>query len=129
MHGSRPGGLPYGTQRMLSIALAWGTGAKVLMLDEPAAGLGGEDMLRLLDLLGALRTGGRGPGRHRAPHGPDHVDRRPHRGAGRGAPPLHGHAARDPGGPARAGGLSGARRMSGAVLEAAGLRVAYGGNL
>jgi branched-chain amino acid transport system ATP-binding protein len=58
MHGSRPGGLPYGTQRMLSIALAWGTGAKVLMLDEPAAGLGGEDMLRLRDLLGALRAEG-----------------------------------------------------------------------
>jgi branched-chain amino acid transport system ATP-binding protein len=58
MHGSRPGSLPYGTQRMLSIALAWGTGAKVLMLDEPAAGLGGGDMLRLRDLLGALRAGG-----------------------------------------------------------------------
>ncbi len=58
MHGSRPGGLPYGTQRMLSIALAWGTGAKVLMLDEPAAGLGGGDMLRLRDLLGELKTGG-----------------------------------------------------------------------
>jgi branched-chain amino acid transport system ATP-binding protein len=58
MHGSRPGALPYGTQRMLSIALAWGPGAKVLMLDEPAAGLGGEDMLRLRDLLGALRAEG-----------------------------------------------------------------------
>ena len=58
MHGSRPAGLPYGTQRMLSIALAWGTGAKVLMLDEPAAGLRGEDMLRLRDLLGELKAGG-----------------------------------------------------------------------
>ncbi len=58
MHGRRPGNLPYGTQRMLSIALAWGTGAKVLMLDEPAAGLGGEDMLRLRDLLGQLKAGG-----------------------------------------------------------------------
>lgn len=58
MHGSRPGSLPYGTQRMLSIALAWGSGAKVLMLDEPAAGLGGEDMLRLRDLLGALKAEG-----------------------------------------------------------------------
>jgi branched-chain amino acid transport system ATP-binding protein len=58
MHGGRPGSLPYGTQRMLSIALAWGSGAKVLMLDEPAAGLGGEDMLRLRDLLGALKAEG-----------------------------------------------------------------------
>ncbi len=58
MHARRPPDLPYGIQRMLSIALAWGTGAKVLMLDEPAAGLGGEDMLRLRDLLAALKAAG-----------------------------------------------------------------------
>jgi branched-chain amino acid transport system ATP-binding protein len=58
MHGLRPGSLSYGTQRMLSIALAWGSGARVLMLDEPAAGLGGEDMLRLRDLIGALKAEG-----------------------------------------------------------------------
>jgi branched-chain amino acid transport system ATP-binding protein len=58
MHAQRPGSLPYGTQRMLSIALAWGSGARVLMLDEPAAGLGGEDMLRLRDLIGALKAEG-----------------------------------------------------------------------
>jgi branched-chain amino acid transport system ATP-binding protein len=58
MHRRRPPNLPYGTQRMLSIALAWGTGAKVLMLDEPAAGLGGEDMVRLRDLLAALKASG-----------------------------------------------------------------------
>jgi len=58
MHGRRPGNLPYGTQRMLSIALAWGSGAKVLLLDEPAAGLGGEDMLRLRDLLDTLKAEG-----------------------------------------------------------------------
>jgi branched-chain amino acid transport system ATP-binding protein len=58
MHGQRPTSLPYGTQRMLSIALAWGDGAKVLMLDEPAAGLGGEDMIRLRDLLVRLKAEG-----------------------------------------------------------------------
>jgi branched-chain amino acid transport system ATP-binding protein len=58
MHARRPPNLPYGTQRMLSIALAWGKGAKVLMLDEPAAGLGGEDMLRLRDLLAGLKDSG-----------------------------------------------------------------------
>ncbi|TCZ65589.1 ATP-binding cassette domain-containing protein [Roseicella aquatilis] len=58
LHRLRPGSLPYGTQRMLSIALAWGSGARVLLLDEPAAGLGGEDMLRLRDLIGALRAEG-----------------------------------------------------------------------
>jgi branched-chain amino acid transport system ATP-binding protein len=58
MHGRRPPNLPYGTQRMLAIALAWGTGAKVLMLDEPAAGLGGDDMVRLRDLLASLKAAG-----------------------------------------------------------------------
>jgi branched-chain amino acid transport system ATP-binding protein len=58
MHALRPGNIPYGSQRMLSIALAWGRGAKVLMLDEPAAGLGGADMARLCDLLRHLRDEG-----------------------------------------------------------------------
>lgn len=54
LHGLRPGELPYGTQRMLSIALAYGTGAKALLLDEPAAGLGGEDMRALKTLMRSL---------------------------------------------------------------------------
>lgn len=58
MHALRPGNIPYGSQRMLSIALAWGRGARVLMLDEPAAGLGGADMARLCDLLRDLRDSG-----------------------------------------------------------------------
>lgn len=58
MHGLRPGNIPYGSQRMLSIALAFGRGARVLMLDEPAAGLGGVDMARLADLLRWLRGAG-----------------------------------------------------------------------
>jgi len=57
-HDRLPGEIPYGTQRMLSIALANGTGARILLLDEPAAGLGGEDMRKLCDLLLALRAGG-----------------------------------------------------------------------
>nr|WP_245215340.1 ATP-binding cassette domain-containing protein [Pararoseomonas baculiformis] len=58
MHGLRPGNIPYGSQRMLSIALAFGRGARVLMLDEPAAGLGGADMARLAELLRGLREAG-----------------------------------------------------------------------
>jgi branched-chain amino acid transport system ATP-binding protein len=50
-----PGDIPYGVQRLLSVALAYGTGAKVLLLDEPAAGLGGGDMKRLADVLIDLR--------------------------------------------------------------------------
>jgi branched-chain amino acid transport system ATP-binding protein len=60
LHALRPTELPYGSQRMLSIALAYGSGAKVLMLDEPAAGLGGADMVRLIALLRALKAEGLG---------------------------------------------------------------------
>ncbi|MFT3805037.1 MAG: ATP-binding cassette domain-containing protein [Burkholderiaceae bacterium] len=54
-HDAFPRELPYGVQRMLSIALAYGDGARVLLLDEPAAGLGGEDMARLVELLAQLK--------------------------------------------------------------------------
>jgi branched-chain amino acid transport system ATP-binding protein len=57
-HALSPKEVPYGVQRMLSIALAYGDGASVLMLDEPAAGLGGDDMVRLIDLLGDLKREG-----------------------------------------------------------------------
>ncbi len=57
-HEQLPSEIPYGTQRMLSIALAYSAGAKILLLDEPAAGLGGEDMRRLVDLLIALKRQG-----------------------------------------------------------------------
>jgi branched-chain amino acid transport system ATP-binding protein len=54
-HTRLPAETSYGTQRMLSIALAHGGGAKILLLDEPAAGLGGEDMQRLVTLMTKLR--------------------------------------------------------------------------
>jgi branched-chain amino acid transport system ATP-binding protein len=57
-HDLKPKEIPYGVQRMLSIALAFGDGARVLMLDEPAAGLGGEDMARLVSLLADLKKEG-----------------------------------------------------------------------
>jgi branched-chain amino acid transport system ATP-binding protein len=60
LHGLPPASLPYGTQRMLSIALAYADGARVLLLDEPAAGLGGPDMERLATVLAALRAEGLG---------------------------------------------------------------------
>ena len=58
LHDRLPGELSYGTQRMLSIALAAAPGARVVLLDEPAAGLGGRDMLALRDLLIRMRAGG-----------------------------------------------------------------------
>lgn len=57
-HHLYPTELPYGVQRMLSIAIAYGSGAKVLLLDEPAAGLGGADMEALKRLLAALKQEG-----------------------------------------------------------------------
>jgi branched-chain amino acid transport system ATP-binding protein len=57
-HGQSPRELPCGVQRMLSVALAYGEGARVLLLDEPAAGLGGDDLARLVDLLSELRREG-----------------------------------------------------------------------
>lgn len=52
-----PGDIPYGVQRLLSVALAYGTGAKALLLDEPAAGLSGADMKKLAEVLINLRKG------------------------------------------------------------------------
>ncbi len=57
-HHLKPTNIPYGTQRMLSIALAYGSGARALLLDEPAAGLGGADMTHLINLLISLRKEG-----------------------------------------------------------------------
>jgi branched-chain amino acid transport system ATP-binding protein len=57
-HGMSPKEIPYGVQRLLSIALAYGEGAAVLMLDEPAAGLGGDDMAQLVTLLTDLKSEG-----------------------------------------------------------------------
>jgi branched-chain amino acid transport system ATP-binding protein len=57
-HGKRPGDIAYGTQRLLSVVLAYGAGAQALLIDEPAAGTGGPDMKRLADLLVELRRRG-----------------------------------------------------------------------
>jgi len=57
-HGERPADIPYGIQRLLSVALAYGSGVRALLLDEPAAGTGGTDMRRLADLLVELRRRG-----------------------------------------------------------------------
>jgi len=57
-HARRPTDIPYGTQRLLSVALAYGDGARALLLDEPGAGLGGADMERLVVLLKSLKRQG-----------------------------------------------------------------------
>ncbi len=57
-HQRLPGSIPYGVQRLLSVVLAYGLGARALLLDEPAAGTGGGDMRRLAQLLVDLRARG-----------------------------------------------------------------------
>ncbi len=51
----RPGNLPYGIQRRVEIARALVAMPKVLMLDEPAAGLNPEEVFQLMDFIGEIR--------------------------------------------------------------------------
>ena len=52
------GSLPYGEQRMLEIARALATSPRLLMVDEPAAGLNAAEVEMLLDRIGSLRQRG-----------------------------------------------------------------------
>jgi branched-chain amino acid transport system ATP-binding protein len=47
--------LPYGSQRRLEIARALATNPKVLLLDEPAAGMNPQESLELMHLIRSLR--------------------------------------------------------------------------
>ena len=47
--------LPYGVQRRLEIARAIATGARVLLLDEPAAGMNGAEKGELMEMIRFVR--------------------------------------------------------------------------
>lgn len=47
--------LPYGLQRKLEIARALATGPKLLLLDEPAAGMNPQETLELMDFIRKIR--------------------------------------------------------------------------
>ncbi len=47
--------LPYGDQRRLEIARALATGPRVLLLDEPAAGMNPQEKMELMDLIRFIR--------------------------------------------------------------------------
>jgi branched-chain amino acid transport system ATP-binding protein len=55
-HARRPAGLlSHGAQRQLEIAMCLATRPRVLLLDEPLAGMGAEEAERMLALLAALK--------------------------------------------------------------------------
>ncbi len=47
--------LAHGEQRQLELAMALATGPKVLLLDEPTAGMGREESVRMISLLSGLK--------------------------------------------------------------------------
>jgi ABC-type branched-subunit amino acid transport system ATPase component len=54
--GALASSLPYGDERRLGIARALATSPRLLLLDEPAAGLNEEESDRLLEVLASIRT-------------------------------------------------------------------------
>ncbi|MGW1713414.1 branched-chain amino acid ABC transporter ATP-binding protein/permease [Streptomyces sp. NPDC002156] len=55
---SAPGSLPYGIQRRIEIARAMAARPRLLLLDEPAAGLNGEEVRQLADIVRSIRDSG-----------------------------------------------------------------------
>jgi branched-chain amino acid transport system ATP-binding protein/branched-chain amino acid transport system permease protein len=56
--GARPGALPYGIQRRLELARAMAASPRLLLLDEPAAGLNGEEQRQLAGIVRSIRDSG-----------------------------------------------------------------------
>ena len=79
--GSYARELPYGLQRRLEIARALATHPRLLLLDEPAAGLNPQEKKELMALISRLRDEGPHHLPHRARHEGGHGGERPHRGA------------------------------------------------
>ncbi len=55
--GTHAGALSYGHKRALELALALALDPKVLLLDEPTAGMGAEDVTATAELIGRVRDG------------------------------------------------------------------------
>ena len=53
--GETAGALPHGAQRTLDVALALASAPKLLLLDEPMAGMGPDESLQMVQLIETLR--------------------------------------------------------------------------
>jgi branched-chain amino acid transport system permease protein len=53
-----PTSLPYGIQRRIELARAVATNPRLLLLDEPAAGLNGQEVVQLSEIVRAIRDSG-----------------------------------------------------------------------
>ena len=58
VHDNLAGALPYGYQRRLGVAIALASSPKVIMMDEPAAGLNPEESMAMGQLIREIHTGG-----------------------------------------------------------------------
>lgn len=58
LEGAQVSSLPFGLQRRVAVAQALGVGSRLLLLDEPAAGLTGDERRELRDIIASLRDEG-----------------------------------------------------------------------
>lgn len=58
VHGELADALPYGDQRRLGVAVALASRPKLIMMDEPAAGLNPEESLAMGELIRGIHTSG-----------------------------------------------------------------------
>ncbi len=112
--------LPYGRQRLIEIALALALGPKVLLLDEPAAGVPSGETVRIIEAIEKSRARHRRAD-HRSRHGSGLPPGPTDHGAGAGQRAGRRAACGDQRRPTGASGLS--RRASAGVSEPEGLLV------